>query len=66
MKTLSLLSLLAVAAIVLLPISLEVVSSLLFAVGMIAILCGDYGRKAANATEAALANRRAASLRLAA
>ena len=67
MKTFSLLLILAVAAaLVLLPISLEIVSSLLFVVGMIAILRGDYGRKVANATEVALANRRAESLRLAA
>lgn len=67
MKTFSFISLLAVtAAIILLPVSFELIGSLLIAGGVVTMVCSDYGRKGADASALPLAARRAESLRLAA
>jgi len=67
MKTFSFIALLAVtAAIILLPVSLEVIGSLLFAGGILTMACSDYSRKGADTSALPLAARRAESLRLAA
>ncbi|QYM79295.1 hypothetical protein K0B96_01360 [Horticoccus luteus] len=66
MKT-SLISILAVsAALVVVPFSIEVVGSLLFAAGIVTMLITDYRVTSPAATDSLLARRRSESLRLAA